>query len=136
MIVEILRILFDVGLLVLIWMVQLIVYPSFLYYTHEQLVVWHARYVKQISVIVIPLMFGQTLVSGFQLYQEPSAYTIGSGILVLITWILTFYLFVPRHNAISNSTYTNKTLVELVSLNWFRTVFWTLIFLWTLITHV
>ena len=69
MIVEILRILFDVGLLVLIWMVQLIVYPSFLYYTHEQLVVWHTRYVKQISLIVIPLMFGQTLVSGYQLYQ-------------------------------------------------------------------
>ena len=136
MIVDILRILFDVGLLVLIWMVQLIVYPSFLYYTPEQLVSWHARYVKQISIIVIPFMFGQTLVSGYQLYQIQSAYTIGSGVLVLLTWILTFYLFVPRHNAISNTSYTGKTLVELVSLNWSRTVIWTLIFVWTLITHV
>ena len=136
MIVEILRILFDVGLLVLIWMVQLIVYPSFLYYTPEQLVSWHARYVKQISLIVIPLMFGQTLVTAYQLYQTQSVYTIGSGVLVLLTWILTFYLFVPRHNTISNTSYTGKTLVELVSLNWSRTVIWTLIFLWTLITHV
>lgn len=134
--VEILRILFDVGLLVLIWMVQLVVYPSFVYYSNEQLITWHSHYVKRISFIVIPLMFGQTIISGYQLYEVQSNYTIGSVILILIAWILTFSLFVPRHNAISNKVYTKQTLMELVSLNWYRTVVWTLISLWTVITHV
>jgi len=134
--IEILRILFDLGLLVLIWMVQLVVYPSFLYYSDERLIKWHSRYVQRISLVVIPLMFGQTFVSGYQLYQEHTSYTVGSVILVIVTWVLTFSLFVPRHNAISNGVHTHKTLVELVSLNWSRTMIWTLIFLWTLITHV
>ncbi len=134
--IEILRILFDLGLLVLIWMVQLVVYPSFLYYSDEGLIKWHSRYVQRISLVVIPLMFGQTFVSGYQLYQEQTYYTVGSVILVIVTWVLTFSLFVPRHNSISNGVHTHKTLVELVSLNWSRTMIWTLIFLWTLITHV
>lgn len=136
MILEILRILFDLGLLVLIWMVQLVVYPSFLFYTDEGLIAWHSSYVQRISLVVIPLMFGQTFISGYQLYQEQTPYTIASVILVIVTWILTFTLFVPRHNAISNNTHTNKTLVELVSLNWYRTFVWTLIFVWTLLTLV
>lgn len=134
--IEIFRILFDTGLLVLIWMVQLIVYPSFLFYGKEKLQYWHSIYVKRISFIVIPLMFGQTLVAGYQLYQGISTYTLGSIFLILAVWALTFLLFVPRHNAISNSSYTRKTLTELVSLNWYRTLVWTLILLWTLITRV
>lgn len=124
------------GLLVLIWMVQLVVYPSFLYYSYEQLLDWHSRYVQRISIMVIPLMFGQTLVSVYQLYQEQSFYTIGTGILVIVTWVLTFSLFVPRHNAITNRAYTDKTLADLVALNWFRTIIWTLIFIWTLVRYV
>lgn len=134
--IEIFRILFDTGLLVLIWMVQLIVYPSFLFYRKEKLEYWHSIYVKRISFIVIPLMFGQTLVAGYQLYQGISTYTLGSIFLILAVWALTFLLFVPRHNTISNSSYTQKTLTELVSLNWYRTLVWTLILLWTLITRV
>lgn len=134
--IEIFRILFDVGLLVLIWMVQLVVYPSFIYYSEKELATWHSRYVQRISLIVIPLMFGQTLVSAYQLYQVQTWYTVGTGILVIIVWLLTFGLFVPRHNAITNKIYNHKTLVELVTLNWLRTIAWTLIFIWTLITHV
>lgn len=134
--IEILRVLFDAGLLVLIWMVQLIVYPSFLFYENKQLEIWHATYVKRISFIVIPLMFGQTFVAGYQLYQQISMYTIGSILLILSVWVLTFALFVPRHNAISNNSYTHDILNELVSLNWYRTVVWTLLLVWTLLTHV
>ena len=49
----------DFGLLVLIWMVQLVVYPGFKYYQRERLLEWHARYTSRISYIVGPLMLGQ-----------------------------------------------------------------------------
>ena len=51
----------DIGLVVLIWMVQLIVYPSFTFYSKENLVNWHQKYTARIAVIVIPLMFLQLI---------------------------------------------------------------------------
>lgn len=136
MILETLRIIFDSGLLVLIWMVQLIIYPSFKYYSKNNLIRWHHIYVQRISYVVIPLMFGQTLISIYQLYEVCSIYTAGSVVLILLVWILTFSLFVPRHNAISKNLFDETTLSELVSYNWSRTLLWSMIFVWTAFTHV
>lgn len=134
--IEIFRVFFDTGLLVLIWMVQLIIYPSFLFYKKEALRQWHAIYVKRISFIVIPLMFGQTLTAVYQCFGSINTYTLCSVLLILLVWVLTFVLFVPRHNAVANHLYTAKTLKELVALNWYRTAIWSVICLWTVIRHV
>ncbi|WP_084273348.1 hypothetical protein [Maribacter antarcticus] len=136
MILETLRIGFDFGLLVLIWMVQLVIYPSFTYFSRNDLIRWHRIYVQRISYIVIPLMLGQTLLAIYQLYLTSSLYTAGSVVLILFVWMLTFLLFVPRHNAVSNVRFDENTLSELVSYNWSRTALWSIIFIWTLFTHV
>lgn len=136
MILETLRIGFDFGLLVLIWMVQLVIYPSFTYFNRNDLIRWHRIYVQRISYIVIPLMLGQTLLAIYQLYLTSSLYTAGSVVLILFVWMLTFLLFVPRHNAVSNVRFDENTLSELVSYNWSRTALWSIIFIWTLFTHV
>jgi hypothetical protein len=136
MILETLRIAFDFGLLVLIWIVQLVIYPSFKYFNRNDLIRWHRVYVQRISYVVIPLMFGQTLLAIYQLYLTSSLYSAGSVILILFVWILTFLLFVPRHNAVSNVRFDENTLSELVSYNWSRTVLWSIIFIWTFFTNV
>lgn len=136
MILETLRIGFDFGLLVLIWMVQLVIYPSFKYFNRNDLIRWHRVYVQRISYVVIPLIFGQTLIAIYQLYQTTSVYTAGSVVLILLVWILTFLLFVPRHNAVSNVRFDQNTLSELVLYNWARTVLWSIVFIWTAFTHV
>jgi hypothetical protein len=64
---NIIKLLFDAGLFVLIWMVQLMVYPSFLYYEKQNLVKWHNHYVKGLAIIVIPIMFGQLIIAIIQL---------------------------------------------------------------------
>lgn len=136
MILETLRISFDFGLLVLIWMVQLVIYPSFKYFNKNDLIRWHRVYVQRISYVVIPLMFGQTLIAIYQLYLTPSLYTTGSVVLIFLVWILTFWLFVPRHNAVSNVRFDENTLSELVSYNWARTAVWSIVFIWSAFTHV
>jgi hypothetical protein len=136
MILETLRIAFDFGLLVLIWIVQLVIYPSFKYFNRNDLIRWHRVYVQRISYVVIPLMFGQTLLAIYQLYLTSSLYSAGSVILILFVWILTFLLFVPRHNAVSNVRFDENTLSELVSYNWSRTALWSIIFIWTFFTNV
>ncbi|MEO1009857.1 MAG: hypothetical protein AAFX53_01035 [Bacteroidota bacterium] len=56
---EILRLLCDFGLVVLIWSVQLIIYPSFQFYNPIELLLWHGIYVHRITYVVLPLMVGQ-----------------------------------------------------------------------------
>ncbi|AWX45888.1 hypothetical protein HME9304_02919 [Flagellimonas maritima] len=132
--IELLRLLFDFGLFVLIWMVQLIIYPSFIFYEKNNLIKWHQTYVKRISYVVVPLMFGQLFVSLWQLYQITSLYTIGSFVLITCAWISTFSQFVPIHNQISSIKFDSKILKGLEKNNWLRTFLWSSVFFWTAIT--
>ena len=134
--INIIRLFFDTGLLVLIWMVQLVVYPSFLYYEKQNLVKWHKNYTSGLSIIVIPLMFGQLIVVSIQLYRLVSAETIISLLLVISVWILTFKQFVPLHDKISKNKVTDKLLKLLVIRNWLRTILWTFIFCWGIFSNL
>ena len=86
--------------MVLIWIVQLVIYPGLCYYKNEDLGKWHKIYTQRIGVIVGPLMIAQLAVTIMQLLQAQNLYTWGSIIIVLITWILTFWSCVPVHNSI------------------------------------
>tara|TARA_R110002051_G_scaffold3333_1_gene18005 strand:+ start:11732 stop:12148 length:417 start_codon:yes stop_codon:yes gene_type:complete len=125
--IEILNLLFDSGLLVLIWMIQLIVYPSFLYYNKEALVSWHRKYTLRLAIIVIPLMFGQLLLTSWQWYQLQTLEMTMRLLLVIAVWVSTFVQFVPIHNKITQGKATNQHLKQLVHRNWLRTTLWTLI---------
>lgn len=129
--IAIIRLLLDFGLVVLIWMIQRIVYPSFLHYSAEDLVTWHKEYTSRFSVIVIPLMFGQLSISVYQLITGTSIYTVISLVIIVLIWISTFFQFVPIHSNISKGIVNEKMLVSLVNKNWIRTVLWTLLFLYS-----
>ncbi|MBX2821145.1 MAG: hypothetical protein KTR29_15725, partial [Rhodothermaceae bacterium] len=61
----------DFGLLVLIWIVQLIVYPGFKYSDIHLFGDWHSQYSMLISFLVIPLMLSQVGIVGMQLINTP-----------------------------------------------------------------
>ncbi|MEL6638351.1 MAG: hypothetical protein AAFW73_20690 [Bacteroidota bacterium] len=121
------RLLLDFGLFVLIWLVQLVVYPSFKYYQSADLLRWHGPYTQGISVIVIPLMLAQLFVVLYQCWQAPTAGAIASAALVIALWGITFLQFVPLHDVISRNSFDAQTLHELVAKNWWRTLLWTLL---------
>ena len=126
---ELLRLLFDFGLVVLIWLVQLTIYPAFLFYQKENLLKWHQKYTVGISIVVIPLMFGQLITATIQIIKVQNSYTLVSGILILLVWAITFSQFVPMHSKIAKGNSSTKLLKELVFLNWSRTILWSFIFL-------
>jgi len=125
----IIRLLFDAGLLVLVWMVQLVVYPSFSFYNKDNLKRWHDKYKAQVTIIVLPLMLGQLATAGAQLWNEVTWYTVTSAVIVFLLWLSTFAKFVPLHNQITNGDYGEQTLQDLVRYNWGRTILWTGLFL-------
>ena len=125
--IDIIRLICDTGLLILIWIVQLIIYPSFSYYKHEDLFKWHEIYTKRIAVIVIPLMFGQVITSSIQVYTNLDFYTITSSLLVIGVWLSTFLIFVPLHTNLSKREEVELSIKKLKLHNWQRTVLWSLI---------
>jgi len=126
---EILRLLVDFGLFVLIWIIQLIIYPSFLHYFTENLIPWHRKYTTLIGYIVGPLMILQLVIAVYQTFTALIPYHLISLGIISIVWIYTFLQFVPLHNKISKAEFTDKTLTSLVNKNWLRTILWTLLFM-------
>jgi hypothetical protein len=53
------------GLIVLIWLVQLVIYPAFASIAPERFARWHARYTRTVTWIVAPLMLGQAGLLGW-----------------------------------------------------------------------
>ncbi len=132
--IAVVRLLIDFGLVVLIWIIQLIVYPSFLHYTTNNLIKWHSKYTPLIGFIVGPLMLAQLGISIYQLHNEITTYNVINVMLISVIWILTFLQFVPIHNNISRGKISKSLLVSLVLKNWSRTILWTLLFMYNIFT--
>ena len=126
---ELIKLTTDFGLLVLIWIVQLIIYPSFRFYTPEDLQKWHRQYTKRITAVVMPLMLTQLMVYVLQLFDGFAVYNLISVVVVFLLWLITFAVFVPLHQMIETNTFKTSTLSNLVKYNWIRTVLWSLLFL-------
>ena len=128
MTLDLVRLLIDFGFLILIWAVQLVIYPSFGYFSKENLFPWHKSYTKRITIIVLPLMFSQLIVAIIQLWNMQDWYTIASMAMIAVLWLLTFLIFVPLHQSIDNKLPIENVCFKLESKNWIRTLLWTLLF--------
>lgn len=124
-----LRHLLDFGLVVLIWLVQLVIYPSFVYTDKSQLVGWHRRYTQYMGMIAGSLMIGQMVVVVLQCLTDRGVAVWCSAVLVFAVWVLTFCFFVPTHQRIDNGAVEDALLQRLVHVNWWRTVLWSVLFL-------
>lgn len=126
----------DVGLVVLIWMVQLIIYPSFTYYKSENLIEWHQKYTANIAVIVIPLMLAQLVLAIVAVFYQPNFISIFNLAIVLFLWIFTFLSFAPLHFKIAEGDTNSKILQLLIQRNWIRTFLWSALLLFHLFLYV
>lgn len=129
MTIDIARVIIDFGAVVLIWMVQLVVYPSFTYFQKKELMDWHLLYTNRITYIVAPIMFIQ---SGVITYQSWIHFSILNGISVLIClslWLFTFLEAVPLHHQIDLGNEVERSAKKLVQINKKRAALWTILFI-------
>jgi len=115
-------------MLVLIWLVQLVIYPSLNHYTIKNLRNWHRSYTKRITYVVLPLMIGQLLFAIIKMTIVFDILIAMKLLLIIAVWILTFGIFVPLHSAVETMEETNSITEKLIRLNWSRTIVWSLIF--------
>lgn len=118
----------DFGMCVVLWLVQLVIYPSFLRLKSNELVAWHKTYTFRVSFVILPLMFGQLALSILSVVGDASILEWTAFAFVLVCWILTFFVSVPLHRKIEQNDITRETRQKLIATNWPRTILWSVIF--------
>lgn len=112
-------------LVTLIWIIQLVHYPSFSYYdatTFNEAMGFHQQ---RISFIVMPLMLTEAALAGFLLSQDRGVLN-GLGLaLIAGIWLSTFLLQVPLHQQLLAGK-DLAAIERLVTTNWIRTGLWSL----------
>jgi hypothetical protein len=117
------------GMALVLWMVQIIIYPGFRHYSPDRLVPWHARYTTLISWIVVPLMLWQLILLGTSAYRGGGPAVNGMLAMVVLCWGLTFKYSVVLHRKISRNQDAAGSVRILVLTNWPRTILWSAVFL-------
>ena len=118
----------DFGMCVVLWLVQLVIYPSFLKIEPSELLAWHKAYTFRVSFLILPLMLGQLVLAILSVMKDSSVLEWLAIAFILVCWILTFFVSVPLHRKIEQNDITQETLQRLIITNWPRTILWSLIF--------
>jgi len=112
----------------LIWTVQLVHYPSFVWIQRDKFSDYSDFHSFRISLIVIPFMIAELITAGLlvltpvpMLTSKTALYANFVG--VLLIWASTFILSVPCHTRL-NLGFSDKTIHKLVKTNWPRTLIW------------
>jgi hypothetical protein len=113
------------GMTVLIWLVQLIIYPSFQHIRPEVFVAWHRAYTGLIAVVVVPLMVGQAgLVAWRMIDGRHDPATLALAAAVAVAWAATALWSVPCHDRLQRG-HDPAIIRRLVRTNAVRTAAWT-----------
>ncbi|EON74962.1 hypothetical protein ADIS_4656 [Lunatimonas lonarensis] len=122
----------DSGLFILVWLVQVIIYPSFDQIAREKLTCWHRLYTQKILYFVGPMMFVQTGLIAWQILLDPLVF-MADGLLLAGIWINTFFIAIPIHESIDREESLKGYLHKLLRVNLWRSWMWTALFLISLV---
>jgi len=111
----------------IIWIVQILHYPTFLFIDKEHYTKFQQFHMNKISYIIVPLMLVE-LISGlsilFTVENIQFSFYVSLSLLILI-WLITGLFFTKFHSELSKK-FSHNTILRLIRLNWIRTVFWTI----------
>lgn len=118
------RLAVDAAMAMLIWLVQLVIYPAFHAIERDNFIQWHHGYARTLAFIVIPPMLAQAALAGYQGFCHPTPANLLSLAAIATAWIATFTLSVPCHAKLQADGKQTETIEKLVATNWIRTVAW------------
>ena len=110
-----------------IWVIQIVHYPSFHFIEKELYTAFQKFHMNKISIIVMPIMLAE-LITGIMLFLDKSSkspFLIISFIILVLIWLITGVFFTKAHNELI-AGYQELVVNQLVVMNWIRTLLWTL----------
>ena len=110
-----------------IWVIQLVHYPSFHFIELKQYTTFQRFHMSRISYVVIPAMLTElfTLILIVISMDQIDTLVLASAILLIFIWLITAVFFSGVHQKLTLG-YDQTVVDKLVKLNWGRTLLWTL----------
>ena len=110
-----------------IWIIQLVHYPSFHFIELKQYTTFQRFHMSRISYVVIPAMLTElfTLILIIISMDQIDTLVLASAILLILIWLITAVFFSGVHQKLTLG-YDQTVVDKLVKLNWGRTLLWTL----------
>lgn len=110
----------------LIWIIQLLHYPSYYYIQKEKFSDYQRFHTHQITYIVGPVMLFEVISGMYLTIQNDwtKPWTLNF-IGLCIIWLSTLFFSIPSHNKLS-AGFNHEAISYLVKTNWIRTLSWTL----------
>lgn len=110
-----------------IWVIQLVHYPSFHFVELKQYTTFQRFHMARISYVVIPAMLTEllTLILLVFTMDQIDTLVLASAILLIFIWLMTAVFFSDVHQKLTLG-YDQIVVDKLVKLNWGRTLLWTL----------
>ena len=112
------------GMVGVIWLVQLLVYPAMREVPAERWIPWHLQHCQRISCVVGPLMLGEVFTAlGLWLQGLSGAVFYISLALLAVNWLSTLVIQIPLHG-ICEGVHSPTAIRQLITTNWIRTLAW------------
>jgi hypothetical protein len=110
-----------------IWVIQLVHYPSFHYVKKDNYPLFQRFHMQRISIIVMPLMIIELLSGSYLVYDRLylNIYFLSSILILLVIWLLTAVIFSGLHQRLEQG-YDESLVNKMILYNWIRTSLWTL----------
>ena len=110
-----------------IWVIQLVHYPSFHFVELKQYTTFQRFHMARISYGVIPAMLNElfTLILIVFSMDQIDTLVVASAILLIFIWLMTAVFFSGVHQKLTLG-YDQTVVDKLIKLNWGRTLLWTL----------
>ena len=110
-----------------IWIIQLVHYPSFHFIELNQYTTFQRFHMSRISYVVIPAMLTElfTLTLIIISMDQVDHIILASALLLIVIWLMTAVFFSGVHQKLTLG-YDQAVVEKLVKINWGRTLLWTL----------
>ena len=125
----------DFGMFLVIWMVQIIIYPSLSIIEDSGFSDWHRSYCSKIGFFVLPLMTAQFLESSSAVFFVGSILDWCKFATVILALFVTFAISAQCHRKLTKGGRNHAVLDRLSVTNWIRTVLWSLAFVLSCIKY-
>lgn len=112
-----------------IWIIQLVHYPTFLFIDKQKYMKFQEFHMSRVSYIVMPTMIAE-LFSGIYILFYNNVLMVNTFFLLasfslFLNWVITALVFVKIHNGLLIK-YEKNIILLLVKFNWIRTILWSL----------
>lgn len=119
----------------LIWLVQVVHYPTFLRFSDENFRSFHSFHTKSITKIVAPMMGIELLLATVLVWNSNFHWKFFLPLIMIIgIWVSTACLQIPYHNKLADG-FDLATTQKLIRTNWIRTILWTIKGFWLIVLY-